>query len=88
MEVRADKRKVRRYVDHSGKKVNRLTFLRYDSTDNSGGARWTVRCECGIEFITDAHNILRGATKSCGCLRTEANKKKRKRKENQESINQ
>lgn len=79
MEVRVDRRKVRRSADHTGKKINRLTFLKYVEKSKCGNARWLVRCDCGVEFVVDSRCVMRGATKSCGCLRTEANKRRRRR---------
>ena len=40
----------------------------YKTADN-GGARWAVRCDCGVCFTTSARNLVHGGTRSCGCLR-------------------
>lgn len=37
-----------------------------------GGARWRCRCQCGGEGEVAAKHLLSGASKSCGCLCSEA----------------
>lgn len=36
--------------------------------------RWECMCGCGNIFTTEAHSLLRGRTKSCGCLNSEVQK--------------
>lgn len=61
----------RNFKDLTGQKIARLTFLEFVDTTEQGIARWKVRCDCGVEFVTVGVNIIRGNTKSCGCLRVE-----------------
>lgn len=74
----------RNFIDRTGQKVHRLTFLEFAGRATNGCARWKVKCDCGCEFIATASNIMYGMTKSCGCYRAEKNKaeglKRRKRK--------
>lgn len=36
---------------------------------------WECRCECGKVICVSGSNLRRGATNSCGCLRSEAKKR-------------
>lgn len=54
--------------DLTGRKFGRLTVL--ERVENHGRfVRWRCSCECGNETIALSNNLLRGCTKSCGCLR-------------------
>lgn len=64
--------------DISGQKFGRLTVI----GDVDGGKNPTVqcRCECGRFITVCKHNLVRGNTRSCGCLRSEtAGRYRRKR---------
>lgn len=54
--------------DLTHKTFGRLIAIRY-----LGGSKWLCRCSCidKSETIVESENLLRGATKSCGCLRRE-----------------
>lgn len=56
-------------IDITGKKFNKLTAIRYDSTAKWGGERWLFRCDCGESKIKSKYDVTRGLIKSCGCLR-------------------
>ena len=71
--------KKRQFRDLTGQKIHRLTFLEFVDRNESGNARWKVRCGCGTEFTVIAGNVTHGSTRSCGCYRAELNKL-RKRK--------
>lgn len=50
-----------------GRKVNRLTIL--SRAPNKGlDSSWNCRCECGNFITVRRSSVLRGRTKSCGCL--------------------
>ncbi len=34
-------------------------------------AQWLCKCDCGKEVIIRGNSLLKGDTKSCGCLRNE-----------------
>ncbi len=53
-----------------GKKFGRLTVLRFVDKNQWGNYRWLCRCGCGKEKIILGYNLIRGSTKSCGCLHT------------------
>lgn len=61
----------RNFIDLTGQKIHRLTFLKYVGKSENGNAKWRVRCDCGIEFDVIGTNVRYGKTKSCGCVRKE-----------------
>lgn len=68
----------RNFIDRTGQKINRITFLEFVDRTESGNARWKVRCDCGTIFEVTASSVKVGQTKSCGCLRIENNKNRHK----------
>ena len=68
----------RNFQDLTGQKIHRLIFLEYAGVNESGNARWKVRCDCGTIFEVTASSVKVGQTKSCGCLRIENNKNRHK----------
>ena len=54
----------------SGMRYGRLTVVDYLKSHN-GHTIWNVKCDCGV--ITSAHrqSLIRGAMKSCGCLKAQ-----------------
>lgn len=55
-----------------GQRFTRLTVIgeAKPSIYPSGKSKnYFCRCDCGVEFIANPSNLLRGATKSCGCLK-------------------
>ena len=59
--------------DLVGRRFGRLKVVQPDSErDKYGHMRWTCLCDCGaLTLIVLADNLLRGHTKSCGCLQRE-----------------
>lgn len=56
--------------DLTGNKYGRLTVIKLlPERKSNGGAVWLCRCDCGQELPVAAGNLLRGTTRSCGCLR-------------------
>lgn len=51
-----------------GKTFGRLLVVAEAGTHRSRRAIWLCRCECGNEKEICSAELLRGATKSCGCL--------------------
>lgn len=62
----------------AGMRFDRLLTLgavrEYDGT-GSPYLAWHCRCDCGNEAIVRSDNLLRGATRSCGCYRLETVKR-------------
>ena len=67
------------FIDLTGQKIGRLTFLEYVGRDEQGNARWKVRCDCGTQYVVNSHNVRHGSTRSCGCLRIEKLKARHKK---------
>jgi hypothetical protein len=66
----------RRPKDLSGQVFSRLTVLEYSHVKEHEACNqrtyfWRCVCECGKEIITSSKSLLRGSTRSCGCLRVE-----------------
>lgn len=57
--------------DLTDKKFNRLTVIERKGNDIFGHLRWLCRCDCGKEKIIVGSHMVRGKTKSCGCLNKE-----------------
>lgn len=74
----------RNFIDLTGQKIGRLTFLEYVERTEQGNARWRVRCDCGTECIVTAANVIHGSTRSCGCIRVEMLKARGKDKRYEE----
>lgn len=67
-----------------GKKID-LTGQRFGRWGVTGLARvaevtgvryWAVRCDCGHQAEINSHQLLRGSSRSCGCLRRELTAKR------------
>lgn len=58
--------------DLTGQRFGKLTVLRRADAPQDGksaGDRWLCRCDCGGEATVLGANLVRGHTKSCGCLK-------------------
>lgn len=57
--------------DLTGQRFGRLTVI--ERVENHGTeVAWKCQCDCGNTTKVSGHNLLRGATRSCGCLHKEA----------------
>lgn len=63
-------------VDHTGKKLGRLTVLGYAYTENKR-KMWKCVCTCGNITYLPTSEITRGRTQSCGCYALEVQKRPR-----------
>jgi hypothetical protein len=55
-----------------GKVFGRLTVQSVSAArDNTGSIMWNCLCECGNTTLVCSPSLLRGNTKSCGCLNKE-----------------
>jgi hypothetical protein len=58
--------------DLTSRKINMLSVIGfgYDKRLKCGKNRkyWKCECECGNECFVDSQSLVRGLTKSCGCL--------------------
>jgi hypothetical protein len=66
----------RKVIDLSGQRFGRLVVGALAPSD-SAGAKWSVHCDCGNEFIATSGDLRRGHTTSCGCFRVQKMKLQR-----------
>lgn len=52
-------------VDMQGQRFGRLVVLEY-----SGCKKWSCICDCGNNAVVSRKHLVKGITKSCGCLKT------------------
>ena len=57
--------------DISGKRFSRLIATKFLYAGKNGHCIWEVKCDCGNTSKTSTNALLRGNTKSCGCLQPE-----------------
>lgn len=57
--------------DLTGQKFGRLTVLHRDESKPKGKVYWVCQCECGNIKSVMSQNLIKGMTKSCGCLHKE-----------------
>jgi hypothetical protein len=60
--------------DIIGQKFNRLTAIELVGFDNGGRAKFLFKCECGNTKRIIGYSVIKGITKSCGCLHKEKSK--------------
>ena len=58
--------------DLAGRQFGKLTAIEDTGRRRRGHRLWRCRCKCGNETIVDQSNLVRGHTKSCGCLQAAA----------------
>lgn len=56
--------------DLTGRVFERLTVVKLVKTEK-GHTHWECICECGKTSISTSCNLIRGNTRSCGCLKLE-----------------
>lgn len=54
--------------DLTGQVFGRLTVLGLAGIDDQYHAKWLCQCECGGRTEAYGSNLVRGKTRSCGCL--------------------
>lgn len=60
-----------RFVDMSNKRYGKLVVI--ERVENRGKhTMWKCKCDCGKYSIVGANELVRGITKSCGCLKFES----------------
>lgn len=60
-----------RELDITGRRFGRLTVIRYDHSAKHK-SYWLCRCDCGKDAVVNRYRLTSGATKSCGCLRSDS----------------
>jgi hypothetical protein len=66
-------------INMTGQKFGRLTVLEFSHHSKvQHQSYWKCKCDCGKEIIAIRSNLVRGFSKSCGCLRSEITSKRSK----------
>ena len=65
-------------IDLTGEKIGRLTVLYKEIANDGERPRWACLCECGNKKTIASSSLIRGLTKSCGCLRRQELSRMRK----------
>lgn len=69
--------------DLTGRRFDRLTVVKRDGTYVSPDGltttpKWLCVCDCGNTSTVIGRNLITGATRSCGCLRKERLKRRKR----------
>lgn len=64
--------KTPRKLDLTGRSFGRLTVIDLHGLSPSGRILWECLCDCGGRALVQASYLLRGHTRSCGCLKADA----------------
>ena len=56
-----------------GKKYGKLTIIKKSDVQKNKRVSAICRCDCGNELLASLNALMRGNTKSCGCIRAERN---------------
>ena len=74
-------------IDLTNQIFERLTVVAQDKSDSHGHTKWACVCACGRETKAFRNSLVKGQTKSCGCLRIEKTKERhRLRKEQKNEV--
>jgi hypothetical protein len=73
------KRGMKDYVDLSGQRFGRWTVIKRVEDNHWKQIMYLCRCDCGWQGKIQARTLRSGDSKSCGCLRAEANRKRGKK---------
>lgn len=57
-----------------GTRFGRLTAISPNGKDSSYHTLWLCLCDCGVRKTVNSNCLVRGGTKSCGCLKMEKRK--------------
>jgi hypothetical protein len=61
----------KRFNDISGQRFGKLIAMKRIGNNKRGQVQWLCKCDCGKETIVKSNSLVRGSTKSCGCLKKE-----------------
>lgn len=56
-------------IDLTGQRFGRLTVIERDGWSSAWQTMWLCRCDCGNITRVERGNLVRGRTRSCGCLK-------------------
>ena len=63
-----------KYTDITNMRFGKLIALKIANNNTKYSSKWICKCDCGNQCIKQRKLLIRGATKSCGCLRVERGK--------------
>ena len=63
---------MRKRIDLTGQKFNRLTVKSFSHTDAHRSSYWNCTCDCGNTTIVRSTHLKAKHTQSCGCVQREA----------------
>lgn len=63
------------FIDRTGQVFGRLKVLKYAGKANDH-SKWLCICRCGKKSIVGGSHLVRGSTRSCGCLQRELKAKR------------
>ena len=63
---------MRKMKNLKGQKFGRLTAICPVAKNNRNAVLWLCECDCGLDAIIESSSLVRGLTRSCGCLDREA----------------
>lgn len=66
----------KRVKDLTGMVFGRLTVTEYAGSNSRRNSKWNCVCTCGVSLETLSVSLLRGVTKSCGCLSPDRNRER------------
>ena len=64
-----------KYRDIAGMRFGRLTAQRPTQQRSDGSIVWECSCDCGNQALVQGRHLVRGMTKSCGCIGSENRQK-------------
>ena len=56
-------------IDLKGQRFGKLLVLKKSNNRCHTGVKWICQCDCGNIVEVASQSLLRGRTKSCGCIR-------------------
>lgn len=83
LETTYRRRGTKDFVDLSGKRFGRWLVIKRVEDNHWKQMMYLCRCDCGWQGSVQARSLRKGDSKSCGCLRAEANRKRAKKKMNE-----
>lgn len=74
--------------DYKGKRFGRLTVIEFDKRTKNISKKgkvyysyyWKCKCDCGNEKSVLLSNLIKGISKSCGCLEKELREERNKKR--------
>lgn len=66
-----------KYSPLANKRFGRLVVLKIDGKSANGQTRWMCQCDCGNTVTVARSSLLKGDTRSCGCIARERNEKRK-----------